>query len=71
MLLFFFSGKGDGAKKSNVQTRRVKIGVVVEDIDFDHEQCTVRVRGRNITENNWIPVKKLIVGRELIQNISR
>lgn len=49
-------GKGDGAKKSNVQTRRVKIGVVVEDIDFDHEQCTVRVRGRNITENNWIPL---------------
>ena len=51
------SGVG-GRSKGPGKTKRVKIGVKVEMIEFDQETCSVRVRGRNLTENPWIPVTK-------------
>jgi len=49
------SGVG-GRSKGPGKTKRVKIGVKVEMIEFDQETCSVRVRGRNLTENPWIPL---------------
>jgi len=45
-----------GRSKGPGKTKKVKIGVKVEQIEFDQETCTVRVRGRNLTENPWIPL---------------
>jgi len=55
-LAFRKADKREGDKARKEARKKVYIGVVAEAIDFDSEACTVRVRGRNVTENKFIPL---------------
>ena len=43
---------------------RTTLAIAVEGIEFDTQACMLRIKGRNVEENQYVKVKKIKLSNE-------